>query len=186
MINVEGPDLDTVTYTPQEGAGGVDTFQYSITDGKGGSAIASVNVERDFIFYSDFETGGTSVWSNQVGACDPDGTYTASPSIQYSCCLGLVDIQINQFQFTADGAQISSAPFDPGGLIGSPTSCPAGAFSNTGSISGGCTETYSLEGSFSDANTWNGTYSVTFTGLDCTCWGLDPCVDQEFVVTGTR
>ncbi len=130
--------------------------------------------------------GGTSAWSFDFGTCDPDGSYTASPSIQYSCCLGLVDIEINQFQFTANGAQVSSAPFDPGDLIGSPMSCPSGAFSNTGSIAGGCTEAYSLEGSFSDANTWNGTYSVTFTGLECDCWGIDPCVDQNFVVTGTR
>jgi hypothetical protein len=188
-VNSVGPDLDTVTYTTQEGPGGIDTFLYSITDGKGGSDIASVDVERDFIFYSDFETGGTSVWSftsTNLGTCEPDGTYTVSPSILYSCCLGLVDIEINEFLFTADGAQISSAPFNPGDLIGSPTSCPAGTFSNTGSITGGCTETYSLEGSFSDANTWNGTFSVTFTGLDCDCWGVDPCVDQNFVVTGTR
>ena len=65
-------------------------------------------------------------------------------------------------------------------------SCPSGAFSNTVSITGGCTETYSLEGSFSDANTWNGTFSVTFTGLDCDCWTIDPCIDQNFAVTGTR
>ena len=186
VINAVGPDLDTVTYAPNEGVGGIDSFQYSITDGRGGSDIATVNVDRDFIFFSDFESGALSVWSSQVGSCEPDGTYSASPSIQYTCCLGLVNIEINQFQITEDGALISSAPFNPVDLTGSGASCPDGAFSNTGSIAGGCTETYTLDGSFSDSDTWNGTYSITFTGLECDCWGIDPCVDQTFAVTGSR
>lgn len=185
-INPVGPDFDTVTYSPYEGVGGDDSFRYSITDGNGGSDIATVVVDRDFIFYSDFESGTLSVWSSQTGSCEPDGSYSVSPSIQYSCCLGLVEIAIDQFQITESGALISSAPFNPVDLVGSPASCPDGSFSNTGSIAGGCTETYSLDGAFSDADTWTGTYSITFTGTECSCLGLDPCLDQTFAVTGTR
>ena len=126
-------------------------------------------------------------WSTQVGEqCEPDGIYAIDPSIGYTCCLGLVDIQINQFVFSDDGAAITSSPFNPATLAGSPVSCPAGAFSNTGSIAGGCTETYTLEGQYSDSDVWTGTYSITFTGPECSCLGLDPCLDQNFAVTGTR
>jgi hypothetical protein len=188
VVNVVGPGLDTVTYIPGDGPGGIDTFQYSVTDGKGGSAIATVTVDRTFIFYCGFESGETSAWSAATSSCDPDDTYTlTSPaSIQYSCCLGLVDIDIDQFMFAADATQISSAPSDPVPLLGAASSCPGGAFSNLGSIPGSCTETYALDGSFIGTNTWTGTYTITFTGPDCDCFGIDPCIDQMFNVTAAR
>lgn len=189
VINSIGPDLDTITYIPGGGPGGIDTFQYSITDGRGGSTIATVTVQRTFVFFDGFESGDVSAWSTALGGCDPDGSYTLSSpsSIQYSCCLGLVDIDIDQFLFSADAAQISSAPSNPVDLAGAAATCPAGVFSNTGSIPGTCTETYTLDGSFTGANTWTGTYAVTFTGPDCNCLDLDPCIDQTFInITATR
>jgi len=189
VINSIGPGLDTVTYLPGEGSGGLDTFQYSVTDGNGGSAIAAVTVDRTFIFISGFESGDVTAWSRTIGSCDPDGTYTlTSPSsIQYICCFGLVDINVNQFLFSADASQISSAPNNPVDLQGTAASCPAGVFSNAGSIPGTCAATYTLDGSFTGTDTWSGTYSVTFTGPDCNCLDLDPCIDQTFPnITATR
>jgi hypothetical protein len=188
VINPAGPDLDTITYFPGDGPGGMDVFQYSVTDGKGGSAIATVTVNRTFIFYSGFESGDASAWSTVVGACEPDGAYTlTSPAaIQYSCCLGLVDINIDQFLFSSDVAQISSAPSDPVPLLGAASTCPAGVFSNSGAIPGSCTEIYALDGSFTGPDTWAGTYTMTFTGPDCDCLDIDPCEDQVFEVTATR
>jgi hypothetical protein len=188
VVNPIGPGLDTVTYVPGDGPGGLDTFLYSVTDGRGGSAIATVTVDRTFIFYCGFETGGTSVWSSLLGTCDPDGTYTlTSPaSIQYSCCLGLVNLEIDQFTLAAAGTEISSSPSNPVALLGSETRCPAGTFSNTGALVGGCTETYTLDGTFTGPNTWTGTYTVTFTGPECSCFDLDPCLDQMFSVSAAR
>jgi len=188
VVNAVGPGLDTVTYIPGDGPGGLDTFLYSVADGRGGSAIATVTVDRTFIFYCGFETGDTSVWSSILGSCDPDGTYTlTSPSsIHYACCLGLVDFTIDQFVLAAGGTEITSSPSDPVTLVGTGASCPGGAFSNTGSLAGGCTETYTLDGSFTGPNTWTGTYTVTFIGPECSCFDLDPCLDQSFSVTATR
>jgi hypothetical protein len=188
VVNAVGPGLDTVTYIPGDGPGGLDTFLYSVADGRGGSAIASVTVDRTFIFYCGFETGDTSTWSSLLGRCDPEGTYTVtSPeSIQYTCCLGIVDFTIDQFTLTAGGAEISSSPSNPVPLLGDGASCPGGIFSNTGSIPGGCTETYSVDGTFTGPNSWTGTYSVIFTGAECSCFDLDPCLDQSFSVTATR
>ncbi len=188
IVNAIGPGLDTVTYIPGDGPGGLDTFLYSVTDGRGGSAIAPVTVDRTFLFYCGFETGDTSVWSSLLGSCDPEGTYnvTSPDPIQYSCCFGLVDFMIDQFTFSTGGTEISSSPNDPVPLLGAGTSCPGGTFSNTGSIPGGCTEMYTLDGTFTGPNTWTGTYTVTFTGPDCDCLGYDPCLDQMFSVSAAR
>jgi hypothetical protein len=188
VVNPIGPGLDTVTYIPGDGPGGLDTFLYSVTDGRGGSAIATVTVDRTFIFYCGFESGDTSVWSSLLGRCNADGSYslTSPAAIQYSCCFGIVDFTIDEFTFSTGGAEISSSPDDPVPLLGSGTSCPGGTFSNTGSIPGSCTEMYTLDGAFTGPNTWTGTYTVTFTGPDCDCLGYDPCLDQTFSVTATR
>ena len=61
-----------------------------------------------------------------------------------------------------------------------------GTFSNSGSIPGGCIETYTLDGAFTGPNTWTGTYTVIFTGAECSCFDLDPCLDQSFSVTAVR
>ena len=60
---------------------------------------------------------------------------------------------------------------------------------NAGSIPGGCTETYSLSGSFTGPDVWSGTYSLTFTGPDCSCFGGalgTPCINQVYAVTAHK
>ena len=44
-IDLVGPELDTVTYTPRGCAAGLDSFDYGIADGRGGSASATVTVD---------------------------------------------------------------------------------------------------------------------------------------------
>jgi len=193
-INAIGPDQDTLSYIPDGGQGRVDTFQYSVGDGRGGSAIATVTVDFAVLLYDGFETGDDSVWSASIGgSCDPDGTYTlTTPSaVQYSCCtvLGppLIDIDISQFVFAEDGEKITpSSMHYPATLVGEGASCPSGSFSNFDVYSGGCTETYTLSGTFIDADTWSGTLDMTFIGAECDCFGAGPCVDQSFSVTATR
>ncbi len=123
----------------------------------------------------------------RLGGCDPDGTYFLSgPPLSYSCCLGNVNINISNFTLIGDGAVVNSGPTSPVGMTGNSTTCPSGSFSNVGSKTGGCTETYSVSGSFTSANTWTGTYRATFTGSQCSCFGVDPCVNQTWTVTATR
>ncbi|RMG18387.1 MAG: hypothetical protein D6729_07130, partial [Deltaproteobacteria bacterium] len=132
--------------------------------------------------------------------CDPDVpdvyTLTMPSRIVYRCCnfLGstIVNIDVDQFQFQLDGARIQPlgnawSPGQP--LSGMATTCPSGTFSNTLTLSGGCTERYRLEGSFVDATTWTGTFYLEFTGSQCTdpvlCGGSD-CIGTSFPVTATR
>jgi hypothetical protein len=122
-------------------------------------------------------------------ACDPDGTYLISgPAINYTCCFGLVSVNVSSFVFSGDGATISASPSSPAPMMGAATTCPSGSFTNMGSIPGGCTETYTLTGNFTGPNTWTGTYNLTFSGPDCSCFGgLDvPCVNQLYSITATR
>lgn len=187
VIDFIGPDLDTITYTPNAGSGGVDTFLYSVTDGNGGSDIATVTIDSSVMFLDGFESGDVSAWSGTQGLCDPNGSYTVSGApIQYSCCFGLVDLTITSFTFASDGAEISSAPSNPVLLTGAPTTCPAGAFSNSGVLPGSCAETYALVGGFTGPDDWSGTYSMTFSGPDCSCLDLDPCLDQTFTIDAAR
>ncbi|MFY0536883.1 hypothetical protein [Nannocystis pusilla] len=126
----------------------------------------------------------------QVEACDPDGLYTVEGApIAYTCCNGLVSVNITAFTFSGDGATIVSSPSNPIGMTGDATMCPDGDFANEGSIAGGCTETYALEGDFVDKDTWSGTYRLTFTGNQCSCFnGMlgAPCVNQMFPITAKR
>ena len=74
----------------------------------------------------------------------------------------------------------------PAILTGSGATCPAGDFSASDTFSGGCTEIYTLDGTFCDANTWSGTFDMTFVGAECSCFDFGPCLDQSFPVTATR
>lgn len=134
--------------------------------------------------------GCSATCQNEVVACDPDGTYVIQGApISYSCCLGLVSINVSSFLFSQDGASIGSSPSNPVNMAGAGTTCPSGSFTNTGSIAGGCTETYIVSGSYVDADTWSGTYQVQFTGPDCSCFGGmfgTPCVNQLYSITAMR
>ena len=126
----------------------------------------------------------------EAQACDPDGTYAIQGApIAYTCCLGLVTVNITSFILSGDGAAIASSPSNPVPMTGPATTCPAGALSNSGQIAGGCTETFKVAGAFQDANTWAGTYAIEFQGEDCSCFGGmlgTPCVNQSFPVTAKR
>ena len=122
--------------------------------------------------------------------CDPDGFYQVQgPAPAYTCCNGLVSVNVNGFTLAGDGATITSSPSNPVAMTGAPTTCPVGSFMNQGSIPGGCTETYKVTGKFVDANIWTGTYDLIFTGNQCSCFqGMlgTPCVNQSFPVTAKR
>ena len=126
----------------------------------------------------------------QVEACDPDGVYTIEGApIAYACCQNLVSVNITGFTLSNDGATIASSPSNPVAMTGAATTCPNGEFANQGVLQGGCTETYAVEGDFVDADTWSGTYTLTFTGNQCSCFDGQlgtPCVNQVFPITATR
>jgi hypothetical protein len=74
-------------------------------------------------------------------------------------------------------------------MTGPGGSCPLGSFNASRQTAGGCTVTYSLSGTFVTANAWQGTYQLTFSGPDCSCFGGafgSPCVNQSFNLQASR
>jgi cysteine-rich repeat protein len=135
--------------------------------------------------------GCSATCQSEVLACDPDGAYTIVQGgpVSYSCCSGLVSVNVSSFVFQQDGATVLASPSNPAPLSGAATTCPSGGFSNTGSIPGGCTETYSLSGSFTGPNTWDGLFQISFTGPDCSCFGGlfgTPCIGQVYPITAMK
>ena len=128
--------------------------------------------------------------TEEPGTCNPDGVYLIQGApVSYQCCSGLVSVNVSSFIFTSGGVSIVSSPSNPTPMLGSATTCPDGDFINTGAVTGGCTETFTLNGGFDDADTWSGIYSVSFSGQDCDCFGGSlgtPCVSQTYPITAAR
>lgn len=201
----QGDDVDgvqtTTTGSGQGGAGG-EGGQLLTTSGAGGGApcdpdescgVCGNNVLEMGEECDDGNTapgdGCDAACNIEPSTCNPDGVYMVQGApLAYTCCFNLVNLNISSFIFTSSGVSIASSPSNPTPLIGSQTTCPAGDFINNGTITGGCSETYLLNGGFTDADTWSGTYSVSFSGADCDCFGGadTPCVNQTFPVTAVR
>ncbi len=134
--------------------------------------------------------------STDGGACNPAGTFTVdSGVIAYTCCdFGLgptVNVNLSAFTIAPNTLTVSPTPTQPSGTldVAAPAAtCPAGAFSYSRVISGACTETYTLTGTFTGPNTFVGTYSASFTGAQCTTslCASNPCVNQTWPVSAGR
>ncbi|RLB46479.1 MAG: hypothetical protein DRJ42_27560 [Deltaproteobacteria bacterium] len=136
-------------------------------------------------------TGGTLTCTSgciiDTGMCtgsDPNGTYSISPIISYSCVGGLVNFTIDEMTFADDGMNldVSVGPTGPLGGCSSMSGDTAtdGSFTVSCIYTGTCDETYTLTGMFTDAGTWTGNYTAEFSG---SCFD---CTNQNWPVTGTR
>ncbi len=81
-IGTVATDGSTVTYTPNAGVTGTDSFDYTISDGKGGTDTATVNVTIN----GPLETVVVHVWSlsSEVGSKGPWNTGTVTISVHDS------------------------------------------------------------------------------------------------------
>jgi hypothetical protein len=127
--------------------------------------------------------------SYDTSACtrwDPSGVYWLTPAPRYMCAYFFGAYLVN-----FDGSTMTFA--DGGTLLtvsvtGLPCTMSGGSPRATRSFDvsctapGSCTETYRLTGTFSDDDTWSGTFSATYIGggacLDCT--------SRSWTVTGRR
>ncbi len=112
---------------------------------------------------------------------DYNGTFDIVPDINYACAGGLVNVNITQLTFS-DSAGTLSVTGGPVVMTQTPTPIDEN-FSATGVISGGCTETYTIGGSFQDNDHFIGTFTVSFNGWQC---GLTNCTNQSWPVDGWR
>ncbi|MFT4625974.1 MAG: hypothetical protein ACI8PZ_004645 [Myxococcota bacterium] len=118
---------------------------------------------------------------------DYNGNFGLEPPIHYDCQLtfifvrDVVNFDISTLIFVDSGAALT--------VTGAPTAMrqvpvPVDEnFAASGVIAGGCNETYSVSGTFSDEDNWSGLLQLSFTGPEC---GLTNCTNQVWPVSGTR
>ena len=120
----------------------------------------------------DIDASSTdSAAPDAADAGDLSGTYLTSQAIQYSCAINLVQVDVSAFFFTHNGDSLVVDSDDPG----DPTQPCAmtgpdpgdGTFDVTCTIPGTCDEIYTLSGAFSNADSWNGTFTIQFQGSQC-------------------
>lgn len=120
-------------------------------------------------------------------SCDGNFRITASTT-SYSCFFGGVNLNWSTVVFMNDGgilnarlaAQHFSSPLTD---VAAPV-CPT--FSASHVVPGGCEETYTISGTFTDADNFTGMFSAAFRqtdGISCTGSG---CSNQNIMITGTR
>lgn len=117
---------------------------------------------------------------------DPDGSYLLTPQVSYVCAYGLVNVSHATFTFNDTGTSllVTPSPSDSNCCtMSSPTdSAIDGSFSVSCFCDGAglCDEYYSLDGTFTDNETWEGTFTANFVG---SCFG---CSYQSWNLTGTK
>jgi hypothetical protein len=135
----------------------------------------------------------TSIWLGSVlgvvlsglaSAQSYNGTWSITPTVQFSCMGGLVQFSIQRFVLsgTYPQASIMLVPtFSAGFLAGnfaSPNSLTA-----TRVLPGSCTETYQITLSFPTSTQCTGTFTANYTGAGCTTI-FGSCMQQSWQFTG--
>ena len=113
-------------------------------------------------------------------ACDPADPSLYTSALQSYVCTdawgltAVVSVNATQWIFVDNGGgtlgvQVPNNPDVPE-LIGSMPICPGGSFTATAIAYGECCEFYTLDATYLDANTWEGTFTIEFCGdPSCGC-----------------
>ena len=113
---------NTVTYTPATGWFGADNFTYTISDGNGGTASATVSItvaQNDLIFKDGFGSCNASAWSGTVGS----GLSFPTTAAYNSNCGMAVNITSNSPAYVRDDTPNAETRyrarfyFNPNGIV---------------------------------------------------------------------
>jgi len=143
--------------------------------------IDSCDTELDLCAYSV---------NSELAGCDEvdpehlSGCFTLSTTIHQACGLGTVNYTFDQvcFEMTGPILTITAGPY----ALSQNPATDDGTFATEHVVSGGCTETYSLSGSFTSADVFSGMWSATYVAVDGISCLLGMCPGQSIPVTGTR
>jgi hypothetical protein len=117
------------------------------------------------------------------------GIYNAATPARFTCsALGMVAVMldIGYYQFSVSATELVVTP-GPSGPTMRQSPPPTGAeFDVNGTVAGTCNELYRLQGRFTDATHFTGTFSVRFVdGFPGGCSLAPDCVARMFPVVGT-
>ncbi len=119
------------------------------------------------------------------------GTFRLEPVPRGTCALGMVSYMVSQVSFACVGPVLS---VDGGSIPTAAMNTPMtqnprptdGTFDVQARIEGGCTEVYRLQGRFTGPDTFEATFTATYTDSDGVSCALGGCANQRLEVTGTR
>jgi len=120
------------------------------------------------------------------------GTWEPADDMFYSCAMGLLRIDVDEFRFSVPGdvLRVEAHPGRemflevPGPIVMEQRPLPAGPdFSASLTLFGACNETFTLEGALDGPDTWTGEFVIAFQGPQC--GGLD-CFGDRFEVAASR
>jgi len=123
--------------------------------------------------------------------CFVPGDYNSQPPATYNCCQNLVSFNVSSWTIEdLGGGAIKVTPGSGSGVpvLNGTINCTDLSFSATAVLSGGCTQTYTLTGHFTSPGHWTATFSVSFTGSQCSCFNGQlgtPCQNQQWNISGT-
>jgi hypothetical protein len=168
------------TGCPNCGNGRIDAGEQCDGTALGGATCTSIGMSF---------TGGTlacrSTCMFDTTRCtrpfNPTGAWLVSPAVNYTCAFGLVSYSFGSLSFGDSGAELT---VNGGGInctMRGPSSRMTRMVDVSCTLPGGCTETYRLMGSYTNDNTFAGTFTATFTGGGC--FG---CTTRSAAVTATR
>lgn len=145
--------------------------------------IDSCNTETDQCEY---------VINTEIEGCDTfdperhlSGCFDVEPYPAQSCALGAVNYRVEEVCFELVGSvlTVTTGPLDPMELAQVPAPTDEN-FSAYFEISGACTETYTLSGTFSGSSRFSGTWTSVFTpDYGGACFS---CGNRTFAITAVR
>ena len=126
-------------------------------------------------------------------AADPsclwNGCFDLDAAISQRCAMGYVNYDFRRVCFELRGPSLAVSPDPAGTLTDSLTMAPAPTamdFSASLEISGGCIETYRLEGAMTDADHFDAVWTASYTDHDGYSCRMSACSPQTISVVGTR
>jgi len=124
------------------------------------------------------------------------GTWIASPTVNYSCVLGLVTLNVAGLSIVDAYPSILISGLvgsQPGGMSGSFSSATDFSATNfIGSGGAGCDETYTITGSFTSASSFTAVLTADFFAHgpgecgDAASFFTPECTNQSWSITGVR
>ncbi len=114
-------------------------------------------------------------------ASDYSGNWVLESSVTYTCAFGLVAINfasVNLSHFDPSLTVSSVGGSQPGTMSGSVSGT---TFSATQTLAGACAETYTIQGEFTGADSFEGSFQASFSGSYCY-----DCTLQSWTVYGHR
>ncbi len=138
------------------------------------------------------EFGETATCDNScqtIGGPSPSGCYNIQVGVNCNCAFGLVNFQFSCVELQDTGVNLTAIAR---GFVGSQPcwmtgdTATDGAFSAQCTIPGGCPETYTITGTFTDADHWDGSFTTTFGPGSCFDCDPTPAGCNATIVNATR